>query len=162
MNNAIAINDSANKSITELRAKMESEHKKNDKLRKQLKEIILKKKSLEEEHGKKDDVVVQAKSNKGFSKIKINSEVGDTASDTKNHENIFKVQIISSSTCLVTNSPQLRGGKKVWEYKDNGLYKYTVGNQKDLKSAVELQSEFRKKVSVELLWLLPKMEKEYH
>ena len=35
--------------------------------------------------------------------------------------------------------------KIVWEYKDNGLYKYAVGNQKDLESAFALQSEFRRK-----------------
>ena len=69
----------------------------------------------------------------------------NTHSDIKNHEVIFKVQIISSSTRLATNSPRLKGLKNVWEYKDNGLYKYTIGNQKDLKSASALQSEFRRK-----------------
>ncbi|MEA1947265.1 MAG: hypothetical protein U9N83_08175 [Thermodesulfobacteriota bacterium] len=156
LNNAIAINDDANKSITELQAKLESERKENDKLRKQLNETIREPKSkdeiilalrskLEEEHKTKGDVFVQAKSNKDFSKIKINSEVGNTDSDTKNQEIIFKVQIISSSTRLATNSPQFKGLKNVWEYKDSGLYKYTVGNQKDLISASALQSEFRRK-----------------
>ena len=145
LNNAIAINDAANKSITELQAKLESERKENDKLRKQLNETIRKTKSLEEEHKTKGDVFVQAKSNKDFSKIKINSEVCNTDSDTKNQEIIFKVQIISSSTRLATNSPQFKGLKNVWEYKDNGLYKYTVGNQKDLKAASALQSKFRRK-----------------
>ena len=37
------------------------------------------------------------------------------------------------------------GLKNVWEYKDSGLYKYTAGNQKDLKSASALQSELRRK-----------------
>ncbi|MFZ0484185.1 MAG: hypothetical protein WAL93_12415, partial [Desulfobacterales bacterium] len=58
---------------------------------------------------------------------------------------IFKVQIISSDNRLAINSPQFNGLKNVWEYKDSGLYKYTVGNQKDLKSASGLQSEFRSK-----------------
>ncbi len=145
LNNAIAINDAAKKYIAELQAKLESERKENDELRKQLNETISKTKSLEEEHKTKGDVFVQAKSNKDFSKIKINSEMGNTDSDTKNQEIIFKVQIVSSSTRLAKNSSQFNGLKNVWEYKDSGLYKYTVGNQKDLKSASALQSEFRRK-----------------
>jgi hypothetical protein len=149
LNNAIAENYDAKKYITELQVKLESEHKENDKLRKQLNETIRKTKSLEEEHKIKGDVVVQAKSNKDFSKIKINSEVGNNDSDTKNQEIIFKVQTIASSTRLATNSPQFKGLKNVWEYKDSGLYKYTVGNHKDLKSAYALQSELRRKGFVE-------------
>jgi len=143
LNNPIATNDAANRTITELQAKLESERKKNDELRKQLNEIIRKTKSLEGEQKTKGDVVVQAKSNKDFSEIKINSEVGNTDSVTKSQEIIFKVQIISSSTRLATNSPQFKGLKDVWEYKDSGLHKYTVGNEKDFKSASALQSEFR-------------------
>jgi hypothetical protein len=145
LNNAIAENDAAKNYIAELQVKLESEHKENDKLRKQLNETIRKTKSLEEEHRIKGDVVVKAKSNKDFSKIKINSDVGNTDSGTKNQGIIFKVQIIASSTRLATNSPEFKGLKNVWEYKDSGLYKYTVGNQKDLKAASALQSEFRRK-----------------
>ena len=145
LNNAIAENDAAKNYIAKLQVNLESKHKENDKLRKQLNETIRKMKSLEEEHKIKGDVVVQTKSNKDFSKIKINSDVGNTDSDTKNQGIIFKVQIIASSTRLATNSPQFKGLKNVWEYKGSGLYKYTVGNQKDLKSAYALQSEFRRK-----------------
>jgi len=145
LNNAIAENDAAKNYIAKLQVNLESKHKENDKLRKQLNETIRKMKSLEEEHKIKGDVVVQTKSNKDFSKIKINSDVGNTDSDTKNQGIIFKVQIIASSTRLATNSPQFKGLKNVWEYKDSDLYKYTVGNQKDLKSAYALQSEFRRK-----------------
>jgi hypothetical protein len=136
--------DAANKSISELITKLESERKENDKLRKQLNETIRKTISLEEEHKSRRGVVVQAKSNKDSSKITINSEVGNTDLNTKNQEILFKVQIISSSTRLATNSPQFKGLKNIWEYKDGGLYKYTVGNQKDLKSASAIQSEFRR------------------
>ncbi len=144
LNKAIIINDDFEKSITELQAKLEYERKENDKLRKQLNETIRKTKSLEEEHKTKRDVVVQAKSNKDYSKIKTISAVINTDSDTKKQEIIFKVQIISSRTRLKTDSPQLKGLKNVWEYKDGGRYKYTVGNQKDLISASALQSEFRR------------------
>ena len=145
LNNAIAEDDAAKKYITELQIKLEFEHKENDKLRKQLNETIRKMKSLKEEHKIKGDVVIEAKSKKDFSKIKINSDMDNTDSDTKNQGIIFKIQIISSNTRLATNSPQFKGLKNVWEYKDSGLYKYTVGNQKDLKSASALQSEFRRK-----------------
>ena len=141
----IAMNDASKKLITELQAKLESERKENERLRKQLDETTQKTNSLEEEHKTKREVVVQAKLNKDFSKIKINSELGKTDSDINNREIIFKVQIISSSTRLATNSPQFQGLKDVCEYKDSGLYKYTVGNQKDLKSASDLQSELRRK-----------------
>jgi hypothetical protein len=145
LNNAIAENDAAKNYIAELQVNLESKNKENYKLKKQLNEKIRKMKSLEEELKIKGDVVVQAKSNKDFPGIKINSDVGDTDSDTKNQGIIFKVQIIASSTHLATNSPQFKGLKNVWEYQDSGLYKYTVGNQKDLKSASALQSEFRRK-----------------
>jgi len=145
LNNAIAENDAAKNYNAELQVKLESEHKDNDKLRKQLNKTIRKTKSLEEEHRIKEDVVVKLKANEDFSKKKINSEMGNYDSDTKNQEIIFKVQIIASSTRLETNSPEFNGLKNVWEYKDSGLYKYTVGNQKDLQSAYRLQSEFRRK-----------------
>ena len=145
LNNSLAINDVANTSIAELQVTLESKRKENDKLREQLNETIRKTKSLETKHKTKRDIVVQSKSNNDFSKIKINSEVGKTDSLTKNQEITFKVQIISSDTRLATNSPQFNGLKDVWEYKDGGLYKYTVGNEKDIKSASVLQSEFRSK-----------------
>jgi F0F1-type ATP synthase membrane subunit b/b' len=145
LNNAIAENDAAKNHTAELQVKLESEHKDNDKLRKQLNKTIRKTKSLEKEHRIKEDVVVKVKASEDFSKKKINSEMGNYDSDTKNQEIIFKVQIIASSTPLETNSPEFNGLKNVWEYKDSGLYKYTVGNQKDLESAYRLQSEFRKK-----------------
>jgi hypothetical protein len=141
----IAMNDASKKLITELQAKLESERKENERLRKHLNEIIRKTKSLEEEQKTKGIIVAQAKSNKNFSKIKLNSKMVNTESDTKNQEIIFKVQIISSSTRLAKNSSQFKRLESVWEYKDSDLYKYTVGNQKDLKSASTLQSELRRK-----------------
>ena len=128
--------DAANKFITELIAKLESESKENDKLREQLNEIIRK---------TKGDDIVKGKLNRDSSEIKINSKVDNTDLDSIGQEIIFKVQIISSDTILAINSSKLKGLKNVWEYKDGGLYKYTVGNTKDLKSASVLQSGFRRK-----------------
>jgi len=135
--------DDANKTITMLKKMLIFEQNENDELKKQLNEVIRKTKFIEEGHKTKRDVVIQTISYKDFSKI--NSEAGNADLGTKNQEIIFKVQIISSSTRFAKNSPQFKGLKDIWEYKDSGLYKYTVGNQKDLKSASSLQSEFRRK-----------------
>jgi hypothetical protein len=137
--------DEANKSISKFLAKLEYERKENEKLREQLNEIIKKTKSKEGENNTKGNIVIQTKLNKDFSKRKINSETGNTDLDKKNQKIIFKVQIISSSTRLATNSPQFKDLKNVWEYKDMGIYKYTVGNHLDLKSASALQSEVRRR-----------------
>ena len=145
LNEAIKKNLDLEKFNTGLQATLKSVREENVKLEKQINEKISQTKSLKEEHKTKEYVGVQAESNKDFSKIKINSEKIKTDSETKNQGIIFKIQITSSSTRLTTNSPQFKGLKNVWEYKDNGLYKYTVGNQKDFKSASVLQSEFRKK-----------------
>jgi hypothetical protein len=156
LNNPIVTNDAANRTIAELQTELKTQSEENDKLRKQLKEVIRVSRSkddiilalrseLKEQNKAKGNVVEQAISNKDFSKINNNLEVVNTESDTKKPEIIFKVQIISSSTRLTNNSPQLKGITNVWEYKDKSLYKYTVGYQKDLKSASALKSKFRRK-----------------
>ena len=145
LTDVLAMNKTANKSVAEFQTKVESEREENIKLKTDLKETIKNTKSLEKIRKIEGDVFVQAASNKTFYKINFNSNVDNTDSDIKNQEIIFKVQIISSSTRLARNSPKFKGLKNVWEYKDNGIYKYTIGNQKDLKSASALQSEFRSK-----------------
>jgi N-acetylmuramoyl-L-alanine amidase len=63
----------------------------------------------------------------------------------KNHEIVYKVQLISSGTRLPRDSQLFKDLNDVWEYRHDGLYKYTVGNEFDLRSASELQSEIRKR-----------------
>jgi uncharacterized membrane protein len=145
LNEAIKKNYSSEKFITEVKATLRSVREENVGLKEQLNEKIRKIQYLEDEQKTKGDIVSQTKSNKNISKIKINSKMLNTESDTKNQEIIFKVQIISSSTRLAKNSPQFKRFEGVREYKDGELYKYTIGNQKDLKSAYALQSELRKK-----------------
>jgi F0F1-type ATP synthase assembly protein I len=145
LNEVIKKNYSYEKFIKGLKATLRSLRDENVGLKEQLNEKIRKIQYLEDEQKTKGDIVSQTKSNKNFSKIKINSKMFNTESDTKNQEIIFKVQIISSSTRLAKNSPQFKTFEAVWEYKDGDLFKYTVGNQKDLKSAYALQSKLRKK-----------------
>ena len=92
-----------------------------------------------------ENILVKGKSNRVSPKIKINSKVDNTDLDLTGQEIIFKVQIISSDDHLSINSSKFKGLKNVWEYEDGGFYKYTVGNEKNLKSAVVLQSELRRK-----------------
>jgi hypothetical protein len=95
---------------------------------------------------KNEQAMVEANSNKDAPEGKNkNTEVNNSDADTINQEIIFKVQVLSSGTRLATNSQRFKGLKNVWEYKDGGLYKYTAGNKRDLKSASELQSELRRK-----------------
>ncbi len=137
--------DDANKTITLFKEMLEFKNNENDKLRRELNETIRKVEYLEGGYKIKGDVVLQTKSNKDFSEIKIYSDADNTNLVKENQEIIFKVQIISSKTRLATNSPRFQGLKNVWEYEDSDLYKYTIGNEKDLKSASVLQSEFRRK-----------------
>ena len=155
LNNSLLVNDIAKTSITELQAKLESERKENDNLRKKLNETIRNIKSkdeviltlrskLKEVSKAADVVIVNGKSNKDSPGINIKSKVDDTDLDSIGQEIIFRVQIISSDTLLPINSPKLKGLKNLWEYEDGGLHKYTVGNEKDFKSASVLQSELRR------------------
>ena len=156
LNNSLATNDVANTSIQELQEKLESESKENNKLRKKLNDTIRKLKSkdeiilalrskLKEKRKVEEDIILKGKSKRDSSEIKTNSNVDNTDLDLIGKNIIFKVQIISSVTPLAIDSPKLKGLKNVWEYKDGGIYKYTVGNEKDLKSASVLQSECRGK-----------------
>ena len=61
------------------------------------------------------------------------------------HIQLSSLPLISSSTRLEINTPKFKGLKNLCEYIGGGLYKYTVGNEKDLKSTSALQSEARKK-----------------
>ena len=145
LKNVIALNVTANKSVMELQAKLESARKENDRLRTELSEIKRKPNPIEIGSKTKEDVIVLANSNKNLSRIEKDSQAGMTDFDQKTEEILFRAQIISSNTRLAINSPEFKGIKNVSEYEDNGQYKYTVGNQKDLTSAISLQSECRKK-----------------
>jgi hypothetical protein len=76
---------------------------------------------------------------------KKNTEIDIVESGKINQEIIFKVQVLSPGKHLASNSPRFKGQKNVWEYEDGGLYKYTVGNKRDLQSASALQLELREK-----------------
>ena len=75
----------------------------------------------------------------------VKLEATDTGDRQITKEISFKVQILSSENHIKSNSPCFKGLKNVWEYQDSGLYKYTIGNKRDIQAASALQSEIRKK-----------------
>ena len=122
-------NIKTNKQLEDAKEKIQTEQKRMEKI----------------EPKTEKNVLVKGKSNRGSPEIKINSKVDKTDLGSIKQEIIFKVQVISLRIRLAKKSPQFKRIEGVWEYKDGGLYKYTIGNQKDLKSAYALQSELRKK-----------------
>lgn len=95
---------------------------------------------------KNEQRMLEAKSKKvDFEEKKKNTEIDIAESGKINQEIIFKVQVLSSEKPLASNSPRLTGLKNVWEYEDGGLYKYTIGNKRNLQSASALQLELREK-----------------
>jgi len=74
-----------------------------------------------------------------------NRAAGNSGSGEKHQEIIFKVQILASITSLAINSPPFKGLENVCEYQHNGWCNYTIGKKRDLTSAIELQSEMRKR-----------------
>ncbi|MCH8319052.1 MAG: N-acetylmuramoyl-L-alanine amidase [Bacteroidetes bacterium] len=63
----------------------------------------------------------------------------------ENQDIVFKVQIITSSKPIPLDSPNFEGIKDVKEYISGGWYKYTAGEERDLKSVYSLQEDIRKK-----------------
>ena len=52
------------------------------------------------------------------------------------------VQVATSTKPLAKTDPQFKG-KEVWQYQQDGLYKYTVGNTQDFEEITKLQSDLR-------------------
>jgi N-acetylmuramoyl-L-alanine amidase len=95
---------------------------------------------------KNEQTTTEAKPEKvEFIEKKEPQKIVHAESGNINNEIIFKVQFLSSKNPIGPNSPRFKGLKNVWEYEDGGLYKYTIGNLKDIQSASALQSESRKK-----------------
>lgn len=58
---------------------------------------------------------------------------------------VFKVQVLSSDKKIPLTSTQFKNVEGLWEYKENGLFKYTSGNFEDSNTAIKAQSELREK-----------------
>ena len=58
---------------------------------------------------------------------------------------VFKVQFATSSVKKDINSSQFKGLENVDFYFDNGLYKYTIGNVKELEEAKKILNKIKEK-----------------
>jgi len=58
-------------------------------------------------------------------------------------ELVYKIQIVSSRKPIPLKPENFKGLKNVGEYAEKGMYKYTVGNLKEYKTAVKMQSKIR-------------------
>lgn len=58
---------------------------------------------------------------------------------------VFKLQIRASNTELKTNSAEFKGLKNIEMFREAGMYKYTVGNDADLKKIQQLKRELNDK-----------------
>jgi N-acetylmuramoyl-L-alanine amidase len=132
-------------SIIILKGMLIQKNNENDILRRQLNELKRKISGCEKDNQLEEAEKDQTKFYSDNSELTINSDASNTDLKIKSHEIVYKVQIISSGTRLTKDSQHFKGLNDVWEYKHNGLYKYTVGNELDLRSASELQSVIRKK-----------------
>lgn len=65
--------------------------------------------------------------------------------ESNGSEVVYRVQITSSSKKIPLTSSNFKGLKNIWEYQQNGMYKYAVGGYKNIEQANELQAEARKK-----------------
>lgn len=57
----------------------------------------------------------------------------------KQHEPIFKVQVVASSKALPKGSPQLKGENNADSYVENGMVKYTIGASNDYNEIYRLR-----------------------
>jgi len=84
------------------------------------------------------DVVDSIKAS--LSQTPVEVAVDEKISPVKN-EIIFKVQFLASKQKYNPYSPQLKGIKDVEMFKENEMYKYVVGNEKDYSKILKIRSE---------------------
>lgn len=67
-----------------------------------------------------------------------------TSESSSKEDVIFRVQILTHVSKLPPSSPRFKGQKEIFEYQQDNLYKYAVGNFiNDFKSANELKNQLR-------------------
>lgn len=75
--------------------------------------------------------------------VKENVPAGMNETTNTEGKVVFRVQIETSTTKIATSSPKFKG-HKIYEYQQDGLYKYTVGQYvNDYKSANNYKNELR-------------------
>lgn len=134
----------AKNTITTLNKMLKSQNEKNDELREQLNRIAGGTGPSEEQEEPYPNAALQTRTIDNVSKHEIDSKAVNPNKGAGSDGIIFRVQVMSSTSRIAKNAPTFEGVKNVWEYEDNGSFKYTVGYHRDLASATTLQSRVRK------------------
>lgn len=62
---------------------------------------------------------------------------------TMQQQPVFKLQILSSASPLQPNSNRFKGVPNVQHFQEDGLYKYTIGNETDYQKVIQLRNQLR-------------------
>jgi N-acetylmuramoyl-L-alanine amidase len=91
---------------------------------------------------------IVVRKSKNDSKLDVEVKVSATENVdlvTKNSQLIYKVQFMTSSKKIKSGDKRFKNLGVVESYKENGVYKYTVGNAESEEEAKKLLKEVRKK-----------------
>ncbi|OFX81512.1 MAG: hypothetical protein A2X12_00980 [Bacteroidetes bacterium GWE2_29_8] len=105
----------------------------NNKLPEKPKENVIVKNKVQQNNNTSSNI------NNSQNIIKQNN-VSDTSEMTIN-DIVFKIQILSSSNKIALDASIFSGLQDITEYLENGVFKYTVGNEKELQDAITLQKQ---------------------
>ena len=105
--------------------------------------LQLRKKQLEERIAKLKSQNVTAPTKDEIEKRAASKPIPENAVNSNADRGVvFKVQVVTSSEPLSATDPRLKG-QDVWQYQQDGLYKFTVGNTVDFEEITKLQAELR-------------------
>lgn len=77
----------------------------------------------------------------------VKEPIPNTTQDSENSVVSYKIQLLTSTKILTSNSSEFKGLSPVSYYKDKGLYKYTYFETSDIKRANEELKKIRSKFS---------------
>jgi N-acetylmuramoyl-L-alanine amidase len=92
-----------------------------------------------------DNLVIKTSDTIPMKNINNDVVIKDTSKIiNKTKEIFFRVQIVTSDKKKSLDSPVFKGAKNIRYYVQNGVYKYTAGNEKTMEGAVKIQNEMQK------------------
>ncbi len=100
-------------------------------------------KKQEEKQKKKEDKEKQKKIDEELKNQKKNNENPAEKPDSSGMNYYFKLQIKSSIKPIPINSPEFHGLQNIEEINVDGRYKYCIGHEVDMKSAINLKKEIQ-------------------
>ena len=100
---------------------------------------------VQEESEKQSNPVEQSKPVVAETVVQTNPAAQSSENKMVAGKPVFKLQIRASATELKTNSAEFKGLKNIEMFREAGMYKYTVGNDVDLKKIQQLKRELNGK-----------------